>query len=289
VRGHCRNLIVDTLRAIHRAVHDYRCVEIFFSYAHEDEDLMNDVRRQLVVEERNGRILKWHDRMIPPGADWQGQIDRRLNRAAIILLFVSPHFIESRYCYEVEGQAALRRHETGLARVVPIILRPCLWERTPFGALQALPRDARPVSRWNDRDEACLDVARGVMSVVDEVQGRGKSVGDTSIPPKRRSARSTVQNQIAQHSKIERLMPQLLKEMRADLVAHPTTREFVLLQRDWPYNSQGSYLAYYLDEHEDLEGKLQVLENIGLVREITHNKVRRFVFEEHFVDYLTAV
>ncbi len=33
-------------------------VEIFFSYAHEDETLMNDVRRQLVVEERNGRILE---------------------------------------------------------------------------------------------------------------------------------------------------------------------------------------------------------------------------------------
>jgi hypothetical protein len=42
-------------------------VEIFFSYAHEDEDLMNDVRRQLIVEERNGRIVKWHDRMIPAG------------------------------------------------------------------------------------------------------------------------------------------------------------------------------------------------------------------------------
>ena len=34
-----------------------RPIEIFFSYAHEDEDLMNDVRRQLIVYERNGRIL----------------------------------------------------------------------------------------------------------------------------------------------------------------------------------------------------------------------------------------
>jgi hypothetical protein len=28
-----------------------RPLEIFFSYAHEDEDLMNDVRRQLIVYE----------------------------------------------------------------------------------------------------------------------------------------------------------------------------------------------------------------------------------------------
>lgn len=149
-----------------------RPIEIFFSYAHEDEDLMNDVRRQLVVHERNGRILKWHDRMIPPGAEWRDQIDWRLERAEIVLLFVSPHFIESRYCYEVEGEAALRRHASGEARVVPVILRPCSWEVTPFGELQALPRDAKPISRWEDRDEACLDAARGVMTLVDELAAK---------------------------------------------------------------------------------------------------------------------
>jgi len=47
-------------------------------------------------------------------------------------------------------------------------------------------------------------------------------------------------------------------------------------------------LAYYFDEHKDLEGKLQVLMNLGLIREITYNNVRRFVFEEPFVNYLTG-
>ena len=31
-------------------------IETFFSYAHDDEPLMDDVRRQLIVYERNGRI-----------------------------------------------------------------------------------------------------------------------------------------------------------------------------------------------------------------------------------------
>ncbi|HAF21734.1 MAG TPA: hypothetical protein DCK93_02295 [Blastocatellia bacterium] len=130
---------------------------------------MNDVRRQLIVYERNGRILKWHDRQIPPGSDWRGQIDERLNAAQIVLLFLSPHFIESRYCYEVEGETALRRRNSKEAEVIPIILRPCAWQDTPFGTLQALPRDAVPVSRWQDRDEACLNVATGVMAAVDNV------------------------------------------------------------------------------------------------------------------------
>lgn len=81
-------------------------------------------------------------------------------------------------------------------------------------------------------------------------------------------------------------MPELLHEMRADLLGNPTTREFVILKRGWVYNHDGHYLAYYLDEHENLEGKLQVLANLGLIREITHNNVRRFVFGEELVDYL---
>jgi hypothetical protein len=51
-------------------------IEIFFSYAHEDEELMHAVRRQLVLYERLGSITKWHDRKIPAGANWNTQIDR---------------------------------------------------------------------------------------------------------------------------------------------------------------------------------------------------------------------
>jgi TIR domain len=147
----------------------YRPIDIFFSYAHKDEPLMNDVRRQLIVYERKGRILKWHDRQIPPGSDWRTQIDGRLNTAQIVLLFISPDFIESRYCYEIEAESALRRRESGEAEVIPIILRPCAWQETPFGQLQVLPQDGVPVTRWPDRDEACLNVATGVMAAVDRV------------------------------------------------------------------------------------------------------------------------
>jgi len=89
-------------------------------------------------------------------------------------------------------------------------------------------------------------------------------------------------------AKTERLMPALLEEMREDLRNHPTSREFVVMKSTWVYNHDGLYLTYHLDKHEDLEGKLQVLLNLGLIREITYNNVRRFVFEESLVDYLTG-
>jgi len=144
-------------------------IEIFFSYAHEDEALMHQVRRQLVVFDRLDRIRKWHDRMIPPGTEWEGQIDNRLRRAQIILLFISPDFFESDYCYDIEMQEALSRHESGQARVIPIILRPCPWQTAPFGHIQALPTDGKPVTTWDNIDEACLNIANGIMSVVTEL------------------------------------------------------------------------------------------------------------------------
>lgn len=157
--------------------------EIFFSYAHEDEELMNDVRRQLIVYDRQKLIVKWYDRHILPGGDWAGEIDEHLRQASIILLFVSPHFIESRYCYDVEMAEALRRQESGEATVIPIILRPCLWQDSPIGKLQALPKDGRAITLWNNRDEACLDVAQGVMRVVQGMSNQNAAPANVEVAP----------------------------------------------------------------------------------------------------------
>lgn len=152
-------------RETHQRITD-RPIEIFFSYAHEDEELMDVVRLQLVVRERMGEIVKWHDRMIPAGDEWRTQIDHRIEHAHVILLFMSPHFLASRYCYEIEGEIALRRHREGNARVIPVVLRACDWTVTPFGELQALPRDGVPITQWPDMDQASLDVARSIMESI---------------------------------------------------------------------------------------------------------------------------
>ena len=46
-----------------------------------------------------------------------------------------------------------------------MILRSCMWSQTPFAKLQALPRDGKAVSLWQDRDEALLNVADGLRQV----------------------------------------------------------------------------------------------------------------------------
>jgi hypothetical protein len=147
-------------------------IEILFSYAHEDEKLRNELEKGLSVLKRQNRIVCWYDRQISGGKPWEEAISTHLNTADIILLLVSRDFIASDYSNRVEVKQALERHEKGEVRVIPIILRECDWHDEPFAKLQALPRDARPVTDWSNIDNALYDVAKGIKKVVEEIENK---------------------------------------------------------------------------------------------------------------------
>jgi len=144
-------------------------VSVFFSYAHKDEDLRDELAKHLKILERQGIITAWHDRKIDAGAEWAGEIDEKLNAADIILLLISADFVASDYCYDVELKRAIERHNQGEAKVIPIILRPVDWEGTSFQKLQALPQGAKPITDWDNRDKAFLDIAQGIRRSVEEL------------------------------------------------------------------------------------------------------------------------
>ena len=144
-------------------------ITVFFSYAHEDESLRQDLEKQLQSLKRQALIEMWHDRNISAGSEWEQHINTYLNTSHIILLLISPDFIASDYCYSIEMQCAMERHEKGDTRVIPIILRPTDWEGVPFARLKALPTDGKPITTWLTQDEALYDVARGIKSTVYEL------------------------------------------------------------------------------------------------------------------------
>ncbi len=144
-------------------------VKIFFCYAHEDEALLNKLKTHLRPLQRRGLIDLWYDRDISAGTEWEREISNHLNTAQIILLLISPDFMNSDYCYGIEMQRAIERHERNDANVIPIILRHALWQEEPLSKLQALPKDAKPVKSWNDLDEALNDAAEGIRKVAMEI------------------------------------------------------------------------------------------------------------------------
>ena len=144
-------------------------IDIFYSYAHEDETYREQLEKHLSILKRHGVIRDWHDRKIGAGTEWQNAIDDRMKSARIILLLVSSDFLASDYCHDIEMTQAMKRHEEGTARVIPIILRDCDWSRALFSKLQALPRDAKAIKLWSDIDSAFTDVAKGIRKAVEEL------------------------------------------------------------------------------------------------------------------------
>jgi hypothetical protein len=143
-------------------------VRLFYSYSHRDEKRRDKLEDHLAVLKRNGVIESWHDRKIGAGDDWKGKLDAELEVADIILLLVSSDFLNSDYCYDVEMKRALERHAQGSAKVIPIILKPCLWTDAPFGRLQALPTDGKAVTTWSNQDKAFTDIAKGLSEQIRE-------------------------------------------------------------------------------------------------------------------------
>ncbi len=113
--------------------------------------------------ERENLIKAWVDHLILPGDDWDKAIAEKINKANIVVLLISIDFINSKYCYEIELERAIEREAKGETRIIPVILRNCLWKHSPFiGRFKALPTDGRAVSAWPDPDEALTIVAAGI-------------------------------------------------------------------------------------------------------------------------------
>jgi tetratricopeptide (TPR) repeat protein len=150
-------------------------ISVFISYAHEDEELKNELLKHLALLRNEGVIATWDDRALIAGSSFDSEIEKQLETADLILLLISADFINSEYCWSIEMKRAVQRHEAKTARVIPVILRAVDWHTAPFGKLTAAPTDGKPVTSWSNRDEALLDVAQHIRRAVTELKPRSSS------------------------------------------------------------------------------------------------------------------
>lgn len=71
-----------------------------------------------------------------------------------------------------EIDTALAMHAGGSARVLPILVGPFDWERSPVRGLAPLPSNGVPVVRWPDREEAWIDVVSAIIRAGDQLDAR---------------------------------------------------------------------------------------------------------------------
>ena len=142
---------------------------VVVSYSHKDEEHRQALGSVLSTLQRQKLVDLWSDHRIKPGTDIDQEITDALCAADLVLLLISADFIASDYCYLRELKTALVRHEKRASVVVPLIVRPCDWEALPFGRLKALPTDGLPITTWQNRDSAWLDVSKNLRSLVEDL------------------------------------------------------------------------------------------------------------------------
>jgi hypothetical protein len=142
--------------------------KVFVSYSHLDQKFRSELDIQLTILQNKGYLEWWSDQRLIPGDEWENGILDSLKKSDIILLLISSYFLASSFCWTVELAEAIKRHDAGTARVVPIYVRECIPEETPIEKLHGIPPKDKPISRWKDRHEAWSSVAKGIQKAVEE-------------------------------------------------------------------------------------------------------------------------
>lgn len=140
-------------------------VKIFICSAYEDETFLNKLNVYLNPLQDQELINVESDTMASPGVDYNEWIETHINEADIIILLVSPHLLAS-HNYDCETTLIMKRHELGMVRVIPVILRSVNWKDTPFARLQPLPRDGKAITSARNGNKVFFAVAQEITEVI---------------------------------------------------------------------------------------------------------------------------
>ncbi len=141
-------------------------IAICIVYSRQDEKLREQLETYLAPFKQLDLFSSWQDCTIGEDQGWQHELEDCLSGAQMVLLLVSESFIASDYCYSVELEQLAAQHQSGARCVIPIILQPVAWQKTPLGQFRVLPRDGQAVTDWADQDQAFFSITRGVKAAV---------------------------------------------------------------------------------------------------------------------------
>jgi tetratricopeptide (TPR) repeat protein len=157
-------------------------LKVYYCYAEEDEDLRNLLTAHLTPLRRERKLTIWLDILLQAGSDWKMEVEKHLKEADLILLLISPGFMVSDYCYNLQLTTALNHYEAGKVEIIPILLRPVLWEGTPIKRLPLiLPTSKIPVTLWPNRDEAFTNIAAAIRDLIQTKLARKRQISPNEI------------------------------------------------------------------------------------------------------------
>lgn len=142
-------------------------IKIFVSYSHKDEHWKNILNASLAPLRRLENVDIWEDRQVAAGSDWLKEVESYINAADIAILLISSDFLVSDFIVEAEIPHLLKRRENEGLVVLPIIVRPCIWQSVGWlASLNVFPGNGIPISMHDNLDEVMTTFARHVKEII---------------------------------------------------------------------------------------------------------------------------
>lgn len=160
-------------------------LKIFISYSHKDSKYKTELLSHLKSLELTHNIDVWHDGKILAGNTIDSEVLIQLGISDIVLLLVSPNFLASYYCIEVELKKAIERHKEGKCIVVPVILSESIIDDSfSFSKLMRVPEDGKPIQKFKPQNNGFVNAVAKIKQMIDAtfINTRKPSVKEPASP-----------------------------------------------------------------------------------------------------------
>lgn len=130
--------------------------KVFVSYSHQDRSWLKRLQIHMRPLIRNDDIKYWDDTSIQPGSDWRAEIGRALATTKVAVLLISADFLASEFIATDELPELLKAAEEDGAIIIPLILSPSRFTRTPslarFQSINSPDQPLVKLKKWQQEE-----------------------------------------------------------------------------------------------------------------------------------------
>lgn len=162
-----------------------RKLKFFISYSHKDSKYKDELLVHLKTLELTHNINVWYDGQIMPGENIDTAVSKQLCSSDIVLFLISPNFLASWYCVNIELEKAIERHNRDECIVIPVIISKCIIEDSfAFSKLKRVPQDGRPIQNFKPMNDGYINALKQIKQLIDIKFTKTKkaSVNEPPVP-----------------------------------------------------------------------------------------------------------
>jgi hypothetical protein len=126
---------------------------VFVSYHRADQQWLDRLLAFLKPIQGQGVLDVWDEARIETGSRWREQIETELQAAKVAVLLVSADYLASDFIIDRELPILLEGARDRGVHILPVIVSPCRFERTPLRQFQAVNSPSSPLTSRSEREQ----------------------------------------------------------------------------------------------------------------------------------------